>query len=263
MLTFQTFSSSSAGNAALLSWNDVHILVDLGISCRRAKQELAARGLAFEDLAAICVTHEHSDHVSGLRTYVQKQRTPLLCSKGTARQLAYQFAGIEPMLAPFDGETACRGIVLRGVALSHDVSQGTGFRFDTPEGSVGILTDTGVVTQEAEALLPGVDLLVLEANHDVERLKAGSRPYHIKRRVLGPSGHLSNDAAADFACLAADRGTSQILLAHISADNNDPALALGTVGRALSALGWQGALSAAPQLEAGPVLEVRVCSRSS
>ena len=167
------------------------------------------------------------------------------------------------MLAPFDGETACRGTVLRGVALSHDVSQGTGFRFDTPEGSVGILTDTGVVTQEAEALLPGVDLLVLEANHDVERLKAGARPYQIKRRVLGPYGHLSNDAAADFACLAADRGTSQILLAHISADNNDPALALGTVGRALSALGWQGALSAAPRLEAGPVLEVRVCSRSS
>lgn len=258
MLTFQTFASGSSGNAALLSSGGTHVLIDMGISCRRILQALGAQGLTPEDLAAVCVTHEHRDHVSGLDTFIKKYRTPILCSAGTARQLGYRIAGVEALLAPFAcGDVLTLGdLTVRTFPLSHDVSDGAGYRFDGPEGSLGIVTDTGYITEEARSALLGVDFLVLEANHDVECLRSGPYPYALKERVLGACGHLSNEAAAWFARESAAQGTSQILLAHLSAENNTPALARNAVGRALAAVGYRGTLSVAPRSEAGPVYQV-------
>ena len=111
-----------------------------------------------------------------------------------------------------------------------------------------------MVPEAAEVLL-GVDLLVLEANHDVETLRAGPYPYYLKQRVLGPRGHLSNDAAAGFARRAAQAGTGAILLAHLSRENNTPQMALNAVSAALSAVNYAGSLSAAPWGEPGPVID--------
>ena len=258
LLTFQTFASGSSGNAALLSQGETHVLIDMGISCRRITQALGALGLRPETLSAVCVTHEHRDHVSGLDTFVKKYRTPVLCSAGTARQLSYRIAGIELQLAPFVcGDVLTLGdLTVRTFPLSHDVSDGAGYRFDGPEGSLGVLTDTGYITDGAREALLGVDFLMLEANHDVECLRAGPYPYQLKERVLGACGHLSNAAAARFACESAARGTCQILLAHLSAENNTPAMAKNAVGRALAAAGYKGTLSVAPRSEAGPVYQI-------
>ena len=248
-MRFCTFSSSSSGNAALLSCGGTHLLVDAGISYARIRSGLGELGLSVEDLTAVFITHAHGDHTAGLATFLKRHRDiPIRCSEETARQLCYRFAGIDQVLVPFPlgGRVPAGCCTVTSVPTSHDTPGSTGYRFDTPEGSVGLLTDTGVLPASARCLL-GVDLLVLEANHDVDTLLSGSYPYALKDRVLGERGHLSNETAARFACAAARSGTRQILLAHLSRENNTPQMALNTVGRALEAAGFTGSLSVAPR----------------
>ena len=130
----------------------------------------------------------------------------------------------------------------------------------TEDGSVGLLTDTGYVTEEAGDILPGVDLAVLEANHDVETLCSGSYPYYLKQRILGAAGHLCNEDAARFAVTLAESGASEIILAHLSRENNTPAMARRAVETALSAAGLEPILSVAPRDTLGPAHTV--CRRA-
>lgn len=256
-MRFLTFASSSAGNAALLSCGDTHILIDAGISCRRIRTALRQLDLSLEDLSAVLITHTHTDHIAGLAALLKSRDLPVRCSEETARQLCYRMAGVERALVPFPlgGTVEVDGCRVTSIPTSHDAPGSTGFRLEGDGWSLGYLTDTGVLPTEARQLL-GADLLVLEANHDVETLRSGPYPYYLKERVLGPRGHLSNDTAAAFAREAALRGTREILLAHLSAENNTPAMALRTVGTALSAAGYAGGLAAAPRGEAGPVYQV-------
>ena len=147
---------------------------------------------------------------------------------------------------------------------SHDAPGSCGYRIDTGDGSVGVLTDSGFVTDEAAETLTGVDLAVLEANHDVETLQSGPYPYYLKRRILGAGGHLCNEEAARFAVALAGSGTEEIVLAHLSRENNTPAMALRAVETALSAAGLSPALSVAPRDTLGPAHILagrRVCRR--
>ena len=155
------------------------------------------------------------------------------------------------------------GCVVTSIPLSHDAWGACGYRFDWQGRSLGVLTDTGIVP-EAAACLEGVDILLLEANHDVEALLSGPYPYDLKERVMGRQGHLSNEAAAQFAAACALAGTRDIILAHLSEENNTPQMARSAVGRALEAVGYQGRLSVAPRREMGEVhvLEVAECSVS-
>ena len=146
-------------------------------------------------------------------------------------------------------------------ATSHDAAQSMDYRIDG-SGSVGILTDTGYVTPEAEETLPGVGLLVLESNHDVEWLRSGPYPYSLKARILGDEGHLSNDAAAEFAARMARCGTRCIILAHLSRENNTPQRAWDTVQRRLNTVEAEVLLEVAPRSEVSLPYgtEVPVCS---
>ena len=228
-MTLHTLSSGSQGNCLLLSDGDTHILVDAGISTRRIKAGLAQLELSMDELDGILITHEHTDHISGLATLIKHHSIPLYASPGTARQLAYRLAGVEPLLRP--REPGCQFEVgqclVTAFETSHDAAQSMDYRIDG-SGSVGILTDTGYVTDEAAQVLPGVSLLVLESNHDVEWLRSGPYPYSLKARILGDEGHLSNDAAAEFAARMAQCGTRCIILAHLSRENNTPDIARQT-----------------------------------
>ena len=235
----------------------------MGVSCRRLCRALACLGLTPGDLAAVVVTHEHTDHIAGLATYIKKYATPILCTPGTACQLRRRLPAIEALLRPAElGETVRWGdAAVTLLPTSHDCAQGAAVYAAGPEGTVGLLTDTGYILEETGRRLLGVDLLVLESNHQEEMVLAGPYPYGLKRRILGPKGHLSNGAAARYAAASAQAGTRSILLAHLSQENNTPQLALETVGGALEAAGWSGRLEAAPSDGASGLytLERTVC----
>lgn len=251
-----TLASGSSGNALLISHAGTHILIDAGISVRRINSALRALGLSLSDLSALLITHSHSDHVSALTTMLKHYSFPIYASDGTAFDLRCRFAGITPLLRPFSaGSSFSIGdFSIRSFSTSHDAGDSVCYRLDSDDGAFGILTDTGYVTDAAAEALSGVSMLVLEANHDMESLQSGPYPYALKRRILGDAGHLSNDAAAHFAVTAAQSGTTDLLLAHLSSENNTPAMAVNTVRHALDANGWENvALAVAPRSEASPI----------
>lgn len=249
MTTFRTFASGSSGNAALVVSGETRLLIDFGISCRRVCQALSGLGLTPEDLTAILISHEHIDHIKGLATYVKKYATPVVCTPGTARQIAFRTAGVEPLLHPAAlGETLrWPGADVELLPTSHDCAESAAFRIATPDGQIGYLTDTGYIPEETGRRIVGADLLVLESNYDEDMLWAGPYPPALKMRVGSERGHLSNAAAAAFAGSSAQAGTRTILLAHLSRENNTPLRALGTVRRVLAESGWTGRLDAAPR----------------
>ena len=260
-MEFYTIASGSSGNCALVREEDTVLLIDAGISARRVTQALSALTLSPADLTAILITHEHSDHISGLGTLLKKFPVPVLSSTGTIQAIAAQNRSLSPSLFGFSvGESLSFGpLQVQSFSSSHDAAEPVGYRIDSADGSLGFLTDTGLVTDAACDVLLGVDTLLLEANHDVATLQNGPYPYYLKQRILGDHGHLSNFSAAEFALLTAQSGTNDILLAHLSRENNSPAIAEYTVGRALQAAGLSIRLSVAPRER---ISEVHLCRRS-
>ncbi|MBQ7713540.1 MAG: MBL fold metallo-hydrolase [Oscillospiraceae bacterium] len=240
-----TLASSSSGNAALIRGGGAAVLLDAGISARRIAQSLARLGMTPDELDAVLVTHEHTDHVGGLATLTKHCAVPVYASRGTARLLRCEAS----RLRIFDAGDAFAvgGLEIRTFRTSHDAADSVDYRIDAPDGSFGALTDTGYVTEDAARVLTGVELLLLEANHDVGTLQSGPYPYHLKRRILGEHGHLSNDAAAEFALHCARHGARDVLLAHLSAENNTPAMAEYAVARRLQAAGCPVRLGVAPR----------------
>lgn len=263
MTTVHTLASGSSGNALVLSWEGGHILVDAGVSCLRVRRSLQALGLDLPGLDGVFITHTHSDHISGLQTLIKHTDCPVYASAAAGRDLLRRMALPESRLREAEGTFLVKDCAVTAFPTSHDAPGSRGYRFDTPDGGFGLLTDSGLVTPEAEAVLPGVSLAVLEANHDVEAVRSGPYPYFLKERILGPVGHLPNEDAAAFAVTLARAGAREIVLAHLSQENNSPAMALRAVEAALSAAGLYPRLSAAPRdrLSGAYVLEGgAVCS---
>lgn len=254
-MEFYTLASGSGGNCSLVCAGETVLLFDAGISCRRIEAALRALGLTLGDISAVFITHEHTDHVCGLKTFSKKCAAPIYAADGTARALPY------PTVAAFPAGAvlAFADCTVRSFPTSHDAADPVGYRVDAPDGALGLLTDTGFVTDAARDALVGVDTLLLEANHDVALLKNGSYPYYLKRRILGDEGHLSNDAAASFARFAVKHGTRDLLLAHLSKENNTPELAEYAVARALQSAGLSVRLGVAPRETTS---EVHLCRRS-
>ena len=263
MITLHTLASGSSGNALLVSCGDTHILIDAGISCRRITASLRELSLSLQDLNALFITHTHADHVSGLATLLKRTAFPVYATAAAGRCLPVEDGRLR-QIAP--GETVETGeCAVTAFSTSHDAPGACGYRLDAPGESLGVITDTGFVPAEAEAALLGADLVVLEANHDVETLRSGPYPDYLKARILGRRGHLSNDDAARLAVTLAERGTREIVLAHLSRENNTPAMAEGAVKRALSAEGLSAGVSVAPRDSLSRTYTVRrnVCRGSS
>ncbi len=222
-MRFASLGSGSKGNATLVEAGDTRLLIDCGFSCLETEKRLAALALRPHDVTAILVTHEHSDHISGVARLSRRYGIPVWMTAGTAA--AHKGGQLAEWLcfnAHQDFEIG--DLRIEPFPVPHDAREPCQFVFSDATRRLGLLTDTGSVTPHIIAALDRLDALILECNHDPQMLANGSYPAHLKQRVGGPFGHLSNQQAADL-LKRIDTGRLQYLIAaHLSEKNNLPRL---------------------------------------
>jgi phosphoribosyl 1,2-cyclic phosphodiesterase len=230
-------ASSSSGNSTFIRTERTRVLVDVGLSKRDILARLAAIGEQAEDLNAILITHEHSDHVSGLVTLARQLNIPVYITRLTAP--AIPWGEFTPKLDCFQaGTTFTIGdIDVDSFTVPHDAIDPVGFCFRAGGIKVGVVTDLGYVPDSIKFHLRGADLLVLESNHDLEMLKVGPYPWSVKQRVMGRKGHLSNEVVSDFIRRDLDSSISTLVLGHLSEHNNHPEIVRNMATRALDGAG--------------------------
>lgn len=233
-LQFCSLSSGSSGNSYLIGSDRTLVLVDAGISARQIQERMKTLGLNPEDLSGILITHEHSDHIKGIDTLSKKYHLPLYMNAGTREQVLKLCKNRDQMeIRVFDNQDPflLNDLEVHPFPVSHDAADTVGYSLKKGESKVCIATDTGTVTPEILTELTDSDLVVLEANHDVDILKMGRYPWFLKQRILGDQGHLSNEAAghALASVIREDPRPRQVLLAHLSKENNFPEMAWQTV----------------------------------
>lgn len=213
-------SSGSKGNATLIQSGDTLIQIDMGITKRSLIGGLSVLGKTVQDIDALFLTHEHSDHISGISTIARY--TKVYASEETyevpPEQIVWPGVGIsigELLIMPFSS--------------SHDAVNPINFIIYAGNEKLGYVTDTGIVTEEGLALLKNCDYYLFESNHDVKMLRESPRPTWLKRRIRGDHGHLSNKQCADYLCSLIGEKTKQIFLAHISDDCNKTEIAEETL----------------------------------
>lgn len=223
-LRFASLGSGSRGNATLVEWSAGRLLIDCGFSVREAIQRLERLGCRAEDLTAILVTHEHTDHIKGVAALARRYGLPVYMTPGTynSRNL-----GELPDLRLIDAYApfVLNDLQVTPVAVPHDAREPAQFVFEYAGLRLGILTDLGSITAHVEAHFQDLDAMVLEANHDPVMLASGSYPPSLKQRVGGLWGHLSNQQAAGFLLRLNCARLQHLVVAHISQQNNSLELA--------------------------------------
>ncbi len=230
--------SGSSGNATLVEFGSVRLLVEAGLSARALGERLEGAGVAPSSLAAILISHEHHDHACGVERFSLRHRVPVLCVPETLAALELSpihLAAWHPLEPGSSLDVA--GIRVDAFAVPHDAVRPVGFVLQGEGVRVGIATDLGHATTLVVERLRGCHLLVIESNHDDRMLHDGPYPWHLKQRVAGRTGHLSNDDAAHLLERVADSECRAVVLAHLSEKNNTPALARDSASRALQRAG--------------------------
>lgn len=242
MAKFFTIASGSSGNSSFVGASGEGILIDCGISCRGITTALKNRGIDPDSLAGILITHEHIDHVRGLAVFLSHHKVPLYASASVLKYLSSN--GLVPfnaVLKEIDehGEVI-GGMLVKPFRTSHDSVGSLGYSITTPdEHRISICTDTGYITDSAREHLLNSEAVLIEANYDNGMLDFGPYPYHLKRRIKGPQGHLSNTECAAFLPELVKSGAIHIVLGHLSKENNTPEVALQTCISELSLAGMK------------------------
>lgn len=224
MLELCTLASGSSGNAVLVFNATTSLLIDAGISAKRICDGLSGLGLSPTGLDGICITHSHSDHISGLRVLLKRTSAPVYATEATARALMEQIPAVEGRLhtihprEPF----SIGGLTVLAFSTPHDAPGSVGYTVCDGERKCSVVTDLGFVTEEVRQSVYGSQLALVEANHDPNWLMSGPYPPYLKRRILGDGGHLSNEDSGILCCELAEHGTEKLVLAHLSQENNTP-----------------------------------------
>jgi phosphoribosyl 1,2-cyclic phosphodiesterase len=229
-----SIASGSSGNCIYVGSEATHLLVDVGISGKRTEEGLNSLGLTGRDLDGIFITHEHADHISGLGVIARKYGIPIYATRGTIdAMMEYSNLGkVDTSLfheVQADKKLTIKDLVVNPMKISHDAAQPVAYRISYGNRKVGICTDLGVYDDYTVECLKGMDALLIEANHDVHMLQAGSYPYYLKQRILGDKGHLSNENSGRLLCRILHDGLQNIILGHLSKENNLPDLAYEAV----------------------------------
>ena len=229
-----SIASGSEGNCIYVGTKQTHLLVDAGISGKRVEQGLLELSVEMSLVSGILVTHEHSDHIQGIGVLARKYKVPVFATNGTIdaiRNSKYTCAIDGALFHPVQADMPFMvgGITVNPMSVSHDAAEPVAYRFDDGARRVAIITDLGMYDDYTVECLKKMDVLFLEANHDVHMLQAGSYPYPLKQRILGERGHLSNELAAKLLCELVHENLQSVMLGHLSRENNLAELAYETV----------------------------------
>jgi phosphoribosyl 1,2-cyclic phosphodiesterase len=257
---FTILGSGSSGNCAYVETESSRVLVDAGFSPRQIRQRLAMIGRTPENLSAILITHEHTDHISGLFGLAERLRIPIYCNRDTQEAIAWAlkerwngkrdplFDGMEKTAADFIQKLEWRlfqtgdrfelnDLLVETFPIPHDAQDPVGFLLRTCAGNIGFVTDLGHMTKLVAERIRAANVLVLESNHDVKMLQDSNRSWSLKQRILGRHGHLSNEAAAEAAANIMSAELKHLYLAHLSRECNKPELAMRVMGECLERIG--------------------------
>ncbi len=233
-MRFASLGSGSEGNALVIESNQTRVMLDCGFGLRDMCARLAVKSLAAEQINAIVVTHEHSDHISGAVRFARKYGTALWMTHGTLQQLARQQDKL-PDIRIIDSHCAFEidDIAIQPFPVPHDAREPVQFVFSDGQFRLGILTDTGAATRHIIDILTGCDALVLECNHDSDMLRDSHYPASLKQRISGQFGHLDNLAAANLLARLDHSKLQHLIAAHLSQHNNSPERALAVLAQVL------------------------------
>lgn len=239
MAIFCPLFSGSSGNCEYIGYGDCGVLIDIGISAKRLTAALYENNISPDTIKAIFVTHEHSDHICGLRVFASKHNIQIFCSAKT--KIALEKDEKLKALGIFEFENAVEigGFKVVRFNTSHDCEGSSGYKVTTPDGkTIAVCTDLGYLSDEVKSSLIGCNAVMLESNHDPSMLRNGPYPLTLKARIASDCGHLSNNCCAEFLPELIKSGTTRIILGHLSKENNRPKLAFDSAVDCLKLYGY-------------------------
>lgn len=229
-----SITSGSSGNCICLGDDSTHLMVDAGISGKRIEAGMNEYNYTTADMAGVLVTHEHSDHVSGLGVIARKYHLPIYATAGTIRALrSMKSLGVIDdtlfhVIRP-DEDFQVGSLNVHPFRISHDAADPVAYRVKNSKSTVAVCTDLGYYDDYIVKNLTDLDAVLLEANHDIHMLEVGSYPFELKRRILSDYGHLSNEASGQLLCKILHDDIKHVFLGHLSHENNYPDLAYEAV----------------------------------
>ena len=241
MAKFCSLFSSSSGNCTYIGSENSGILIDAGVSAKRITSALTDRGIDPKSIKAIFVTHEHTDHIKGIRVFASNLSIPVFATEGTlngmreANMLTEKFSanGIS-----YGEEREIDDMLIKSFKTPHDSLQSCGYTVTFSDGKkISVATDLGHITDEITDNISSSDLVLIESNHDIGMLENGDYPYFLKRRILSDVGHLCNEKCAETVRFLLEKGVTRFYLGHLSEQNNIPDLAYQTTYAALCEAG--------------------------
>ena len=218
-------SSGSKGNTTYIETQTTKILIDLGNTCKYITEKLSTIGVTLGEINAILITHTHTDHIKGLKTFTNNYSAPIYITEKMHPKIPYvkQYKYIESSLITI------RDIKINIIKTSHDAEDSVGYIINNNDKSIVYITDTGYINKKYHPMLSNRDIYIMESNHDVEMLNNGSYPFPLRKRILSDKGHLSNHDSAKYIGDFIGPKTTNIVLAHLSHENNTPELAKETL----------------------------------
>ena len=224
-MRFVVLSSGSKGNTTYVECGNVKILIDLGNSCKYVVDKLKGIGVDAKDIDGILITHTHVDHVKGLKVFLNKYHTKVYCTEKIKGDLDYVDNYELISISKFN----IGDIVVDVIKLSHDAPECLGYIIHYNDKSIVYVTDTGYINEKYFSILSNADSYIIESNHDIEMLQNGKYPFHLRQRIMGDKGHISNYDCARYLSSFLGSKTKCVVLAHLSEENNTPLLAYETL----------------------------------
>lgn len=228
--------SGSSGNSTYISNGNTHILIDAGISCKQLVEHIKQLNIDPSEINGIFITHEHIDHIKGAGVLSRKYNIPIYATPGTWKGIGTTIGEFAPENIRYvkpDKMTLVGDLCVKPFEIPHDTLEPVAYSVFTENAKMTVATDIGHVTEKIKENIYDSDVLLFEANHDIDMLKKGKYPWHLKKRILGENGHLSNVAAGETLSEIMSGSLKYIFLGHLSSENNEPHLAYETVGKIL------------------------------